>query len=415
MKTTTSRTLRVLCAFFLLLLTAALLPLSVFAEEDALPGADAVTREFAGQTLNIYNWGEYISDGSEDSLDVIKNFEELTGIKVNYTTYASNEDMYAKIKAGAVSYDVIIPSDYMIAQLIEESLLRPLNMENIPNFANINKDYKGLYYDPDDTYSVAYSYGMVGLIYNTAILGDEVPDSWSIMWDSRYAGQILQFNNPRDGFAIAQFLLGIDINTEDPLDWRRAYGMLLTQKPLVQSYVMDEVFNKMENGEAALAPYYAGDFLTMVENNEDLAFVYPKEGTNVFVDAMCIPTCATNPEAAEMFINYMLDVDIATANAEYICYASPNDAVRNNPDYALYGDEYLYPDADTVVPTEYYHNLPAETKALYNDLWSELKIENSGSGDTAVFIICGGILALGVAFAVYRGIVKHKRAKAYEI
>ena len=413
---TVSIPVRVLCALLLALLAVSMFPLAAFAaeEEEALPGAASVTREFEGTTLNVYNWGEYISDGSEDSLDVIKNFEELTGITVNYSTFASNEDMYAKLKAGAVSYDIVIPSDYMVAQLIEEDLLRKIDFTKIPNYSNINADFKNLFYDPTNEYSVPYSYGMVGLIYNTAILGDEVPDSWSIMWDSRYAGQILTFNNPRDGFAIAQLLLGIDLNTEEALDWRRAYGMLLTQKPLIQSYVMDEVFNKMENGEAALAPYYAGDFLTMADNNEDLAFVYPKEGTNVFVDAICIPKSSTNPEAAEMFINYMLDVDIATANADYICYASPNDAVRNNPEYSLYGNEYLYPDSD-LVPTQYYHNLPAETKALYNDLWSELKIENSGSGDTAVYIICGAILAAGVAFAIYRAIIKHKRAKAYEI
>ncbi len=381
-------------------------------ETTEVVGSSAVNRDFAGTTLNIYNWGEYISDGSEGTLDVIANFEELTGITVNYSTFASNEDMYAKLKSGAVSYDIVIPSDYMIAQLIAENLVRPLNFDNIPNFANINADYRNLYYDPDNLYSVPYSYGMVGLIYNTELLGDISPDSWSIMWDEQYSGRILTFNNPRDGFAIAQFLLGQDVNTQNPEDWQKAYEKLLEQKPLIQSYVMDEIFNKMENGEAAIAPYYAGDFLTMYDNNPNLAFVYPKEGTNVFVDALCIPQNATNVGAAEMFINYMLDADIATANAEYICYASPNDAVRNNEDYDLYGDPILYPEEGTV-KAEYFHNLPKATKDLYNGLWSDLKIENSGSGDIAVYMICGVLLAGGAAWAIWRAVVKYKRAKAY--
>lgn len=221
-----------------------------------------------GTEINVYNWGEYISDGSEGTLDVNKQFEKETGIKVNYTTYDSNENMYNKIKGGGANYDIIIPSDYMIERLIKEDLLEKINFDNIPNYKNIMPKYKDLYYDPNNEYSVPYNVGMVGLIYNTKMV-DEKPDSWEIMWDEKYKGQILMFNNSRDAFGIAQFLLGIDVNTTEKSDWDMAYEKLTKQKPLIQSYVMDDVFNKMEGGEAAIAAYYAGDCISMADNNPD--------------------------------------------------------------------------------------------------------------------------------------------------
>ena len=218
---------------FTLALLFAVTPLAAFADEP-LPGASAVDRSLEGTTLNVYNWGEYISDGSDDSLDVVKNFEALTGITVNYSTFASNEDMYAKLKAGAVSYDIVIPSDYMVAQLIEEELVQKIDVSKIPNLVNINADFRNLYYDPTNEYSVPYSYGMVGLIYNTTLLApDEVPDSWSIMWDSRYAGEILNFNNPRDAFAIAQFLLVAAFPLRRRLKWLRRLPSANTQALLM--------------------------------------------------------------------------------------------------------------------------------------------------------------------------------------
>ncbi|MBQ1896219.1 MAG: spermidine/putrescine ABC transporter substrate-binding protein, partial [Clostridia bacterium] len=271
------------------------LGLPAFAEEEVYYLEDYAIDEdyyrnnpYRGTVLNVYNWGEYISDGSEDSLDVNKYFEELTGIKVNYTNFDSNEDMYAKIKSGGANYDLVIPSDYMIQRMIEEDMLLPLDYDNIPNFRYIDEQYKGLYYDEKDQYTVPYNVGYVALIYNTTMV-DEAPDSWTALWDPKYAGNILMFNNPRDGFALAQLILGQDLNTTDPADWAHAYDKLLEQKPVVRAYVMDEIFNIMESGAAALAPYYVGDFLTMQENNEDLAIAFPKEGANIFVDAMCIP------------------------------------------------------------------------------------------------------------------------------
>ena len=340
-------------------------------------------------TLNVYNWGEYISDGSEDSLDTIKAFEkwyqETYGqkLKVNYTTYASNEDMYAKLSSGAVSYDVIIPSDYMIARLASENMLLPLDFSNIPNYEYIGEDFRGLYYDPDNLYSVPYTYGVVGVIYNAAVVDEEDTGDWDLMWNEKYAGQILQFNNPRDAFATAQYKLGLDVNSTDHAIWDQALAELKTQSPLVKSYVMDEIYNMMESGEAAIGAYYAGDYFTMLDaqaDGVDLQFYYP-ERTNFFVDAMCIPSCCQNQELAERFINYMLSEEPAIANAEYIYYASPNSLVYNNPEYLEeLGEEtvdvlYRFTDHFNEYLNQYaYYNLDADTLGYITTLWETLKI-----------------------------------------
>ena len=326
------------------------------------------TREYEGTTLNVFNWGVYISDGSEGSFDVNKAFENLTGIHVNYMTYESNEAMYAKLKSGAVSYDIVIPSDYMIERMINEDMLQPLDFSKLTNYDLIDPAYKDLFFDPDNQYSIPYSVGMVGLIYNTTMV-EGTPDSWSVMWDEKYADNILTFNNPRDAFAIAQFLIGVDLNSTDKADWDAAADKLKEQNKVLQARVMDEVFNKMEGGNAAIAPYYAGDYLTMVENNEDLAFVYPKEGTNIFVDSVCVPSNASNYDAAMLYLNFLMEPEVALANAEYICYASPNTAVVSNPDYEYYGDEILYPAAEDMPYTEYFHDIDVEIRTYYEKLW----------------------------------------------
>lgn len=326
----------------------------------------------AGTTLNVYNWGEYISDGGEDSINVELEFEKLTGININYTTFDSNETMYSQLKNGGVSYDIIIPSDYMIERLKNEDMLRKIDFSYITNYDLIHEDYKGIYYDINNEYSVPYSVGMVGLIYNTAIVDEEL-DSWSALWDEKYKDNILMFNNPRDAFAIAQFMLGQDINSTNKSDWDKAKDLLISQKPILQSYVMDEVYGKMETGEAAIAPYYAGDYLTMYEVNDNLAFAYPKEGTNIFVDAICVPKSSQNYEAAMMFINFMLEPDIALANGEYIGYASPNTAVINNPEYYYYENEILYP-KEKVPNTQYFTDIDPETRFYYENLWIDIKL-----------------------------------------
>ena len=363
-----------------------------------------------GTTLNVYNWGEYISDGQEGTLDVNKAFEERYGIQVNYTNYESNENMYNKLKSGGANYDVVIPSDYMIAKLVEENMLRELDYSNIPNYKYIVEKYKNLYYDPENKFSVPYTVGMVGLIYNTTMVEGN-PDSWGVLWDEKYAGKILMFNNPRDAFGIAQFYAGQSINTTDVAEWDKSIELLKEQNPLVASYVMDEVYNKMEHGDAALAPYYAGDFLTMYDVNPDLAFVYPKEGVNFFVDAMCVPKNAENPEAAELYINFMLEEDVAVANANYICYASPHKLVLESDDYDLKGNEVLYPAEEDMPKTEMFQNLDYDTQQYMAMLWNELKIEGNSNMDAYVGLSV--TLVLVVAYLVYKFIKKKKREAYY--
>ncbi|MDY5564808.1 MAG: ABC transporter substrate-binding protein [Candidatus Limivicinus sp.] len=340
-------------------------------------------------TLNVYNWGEYISDGSEDSFDTIREFEKWyeanygQKLKVNYDTYASNEDMYNKISSGAVSYDVIIPSDYMIARMKDEGMLLPLDFDNIPNYQYIDENFRGLYYDPDNQYTVPYTYGMVGIIYNANIVDEADAQGWDLMWNSKYAGNILQFNNSRDAFGTAQYKLGLDVNDTDQAKWDAALAELKTQAPLVKSYVMDEVYNMMESGEAAIAPYYAGDYFTMLDaqaDNVDLRFYYP-DPTNFFVDAMCIPSCCQNKELAEIFINYMLSAEPAIANAEYIYYATPNSLVYEDEGYLEdIGEEaaaILYPAVEDFSASynQYaFRNLDSETLDYVNTLWENLKI-----------------------------------------
>ena len=363
-----------------------------------------------GTTLNVYNWGEYISDGQEGTLDVNKAFEERYGIQVNYTNYESNENMYNKLKSGGANYDVVIPSDYMIAKLVEENMLRELDYSNIPNYKYIVEKYKNLYYDPENKFSVPYTVGMVGLIYNTTMVEGN-PDSWGVLWDEKYAGKILMFNNPRDAFGIAQFYAGQSINTTDVAEWDKSIELLKEQNPLVASYVMDEVYNKMEHGDAALAPYYAGDFLTMYDVNPDLAFVYPKEGVNFFVDAMCVPKNAENPEAAELYINFMLEEEVAVANANYICYASPHKLVLESDDYDLKGNEVLYPAEKDMPKTEMFENLDYDTQQYMAMLWNELKIEGNSNMDAYVGLSV--TLVLVVAYLLYKFIKKKKREAYY--
>jgi len=364
---------KVLSVLLILALTFALAGCGSYGTEldtEALRGE--YNQDLAGTELNVFNWGTYISDGSEGSLDVNAAFEELTGIKVNYTNYESNEAMYSKMKGGAVSYDIIIPSDYMIQRMNSEGMIQPLDYSRITNYDLIDPQYKGLYFDENEEYTVPYMCCLTGLIYNTSMV-EETPDSWSIMWDEKYAGDILTFNNSRDAFSIAQMVLGQDVNTTDKADWDAAAELLKQQNPVLQARVMDEVFNKMEGGNAALAPYYSGDFLIMVENNPDLAMVYPKEGTIYAVDSICVPSNANNYDAAMMYINFLLEPQVALANAEYIGYVTPNMEVVNDPDYCYYQNEYLYPEE---MPKLYsFTDLPTDVRDYYEKLWEEVLLD----------------------------------------
>ncbi len=377
-------------------------------------------------TLYVYNWGEYISDGSEGCLDSNAAFEEWyydtygVKVKVNYSTFSSNESLYAKLSSGSVSYDVVVPSDYMIERLIAEDLLAPLNYDNIPHAAeNLLPEFFGETsqhsdYDPGNVYSVPYLYGMIGIIYNTTMVAEDDPSlgSWKLMWDERHAGNILQFNNSRDAFGTAQYYLGLDVNSDSEADWRTALDKLKEQKPILQGYVMDEIYNKMENGSAGIAAYYAGDYLAMYENNPDLEFFYPEEGTNLYVDAMCIPKSAKNKEIAERYIDFMLTEEPAVANAEYTYYASPNRVVVENEEYIEYMGEIkedayekMY-DTDSV-ETSTYKNLSGDKLMLINELWEELKSDVTVSA--GIYIICGVIVGVFLALAIWFAVRKKIR------
>lgn len=363
-------------------------------------------------SINVYNWGEYISTGAEEgTLNVNAEFTKLTGIKVNYTNYATNEELYAKLKGGGATYDVIIPSDYMISKMIKENMVQKLNFDNIPNFSYIMDNFRNLAYDPENEYSVPYTWGTVGIIYNKDLVDiDKSEIDWDILWNEDYLDQILMFDNPRDAFAIAEIMLGYSINTENTDELVAASEKLKEQKRMVQAYVMDEIFDKMGAGDALLAPYYAGDALTILEENEDLDFVVPKSGTNLFIDAMCIPVGAKQKEAAEMYINFMCEPDIAYANIDYICYSTPHSAAYEMLDEETQQSTVSYPDDDYIAAnTTVFINLSDEANREMQTLWTEMKSaedENANTWIVPVFLlVCIGI----IVFVLIRRHIKKKK------
>ena len=331
------------------------------------------------RVVNVCSWGEYIDE------DLIYKFEDETGIKVNYQTAESNEALYSLLKTGAGDYDVIVPSDYMIARLIDEGMLAELNYDNIPNYEKIGEQYKSLSFDPENKYTVPYTWGTLGIIYNSTMVDGDI-DSWDAMFDEKYAGNVLMIRNSRDALAAALLDLGYDINTTDEAQIREAYELLADAKSkgVYQSFVMDEVFGKMEGSNAAIAMYYAGDYLTMLDNNPDLKFVVPKEGSNWFVDAMCVLKSSQHKDEAMEWINFIAGTDASLANMDYIWYASPNaEALAEYPAYyeeqngeAL--DQELYnimaAPADVLDRCELYVNLPQETLKYYDKLWTQLGV-----------------------------------------
>ena len=330
--------------------------------------------------VNVCSWGEYIDES------LIEQFEEETGIMVNYQTAESNEALYSLLKSGAGDYDVVVPSDYMISQLIEEDMLEELNYDNIPNFALIDERFKNLPYDPANKYTVPYTWGTIGIIYNTDMVHKPVT-SWGAMFDPDHSGDVLMFRNSRDALATALLHLGYSLNTTSETELREAWQLLADAKQngVYQSFVMDEVYQKMEGGNAAISAYYAGDFLSMLDNtDEPLAFVIPSEGSNWFVDAMCVLKDAPHKEEAEAWINFIASTEANLANMDYIWYASPNrEALEQYPAYyeELYGEpldpgiyEIMAPSQATLDRCQMYLSLPYETRALYNSLWTELGI-----------------------------------------
>lgn len=387
---------RFLTALAALLLVVTLLPV--------MPTPTASAEDI---TINVYNWGQYISDGTDDYIDVNAAFTEATGIKVNYMTFDSNETMYTKLKTGGSSYDVIIPSDYMIARLIEEDMLEELNFDNIPNYKLIGEGYKNTAYDPENKYSVPYTWGTVGIIYNSKYVDEADIGSWDLLWNKDYSGKILMFNNPRDSFAIAELLLGIDVNAQDEDSLRSAAYKLIEQKPLVQSYVMDEIFGKMEREEAWIAPYYAGDYLLMAGENPDLRFYFPKEGYNLFIDAACIPKGCQHKEAAEAYINFLCSPEISGENLDYLGYSTPIEEAKQYMDPDTAQSPIAYPDAETLSGGVAFMNLSQESLQLMDSLWLEVKTQ--GSVDTYAVVCMAAIVVLTAAYFVIHNVRKKKR------
>lgn len=370
-------------------------------------------RKYEGTSINVYNWGEYIAvdEGDPDEFDLNKEFTRLTGIRVNYTNFASNEELYAKLKSGGSQYDVIIPSDYMISRLIRENMLETLNFDNIPNFEYIYDQYKNPEYDLTNEYSVPYTWGTVGIIYNTTLV-DEDDDvmSWDIMWNEKYANNMLMFSNSRDAFAIALIRLGYSVNTTEEKELREAAQSLKDQKLLVQAYVMDEIYDKMGGGEAALAPYYAGDSVVMIDDNPDLDFVIPVEGTNRFVDAMCVPKGAPNKNAAELYINFVCEPYTAMKNCEYIGYSTPHSLAFEMLDDEVRENEIIYPSSEVLENTEVFIALPPETTRLVDSLWTEILSEvGTNPWLTPIFLL------VAIGLTAYINVWKFNKKKQKEM
>ena len=327
-------------------------------------------------TLNVQNWGQNIADGSEGTVDLIAAFEEkYPQIDVNYSTYDANETLYSKLSGGGITIDVIIPSDYMIARLIAEDMLLPLNFDNIPNYANVEENFKNTAYDPENMYSVPYTWGTVGIIYNSKYVDEEDVTGWELLWNEKYAGKILMFDNSRDAFGVAQYLLGYDVNTTDKAELQACADKLAQQRPLVRQYVMDQIYATMEGENAWIGAYYAGDCMMMMENNPDLRFYLPEDqGFNLFIDAMCIPTCAEEKEAAELFINFMCDPEISGANMDYICYGSPIAGATDYMDPYLAESDVIYPDESVLANGTSYAYLPEEITRFVENLFMEVRV-----------------------------------------
>ena len=327
-------------------------------------------------TLNVYNWGQYIADGSDDSLDIIAAFEEkYPHIDVNYSTFDSNEIMYSKLSNGGITVDVIFPSDYMVARLIDEGMLMEINYDNIPNYRYIDEEFRNTAYDPENKYSVPYTWGTVGIIYNSNYVAEEDVTGWGLLWNSKYNDKILMFDNSRDAFGIAALLRGFDINTTDEAELQICAEALAEQKPYVQQYVMDQIYDLMENEEAWIAPYYAGDYAIMAEENEALEFYLPQEqGFNLFIDAMCIPTCCQEKEAAELFINFLCEPEIAAANMDWVGYGVPLSEAKNYMDEETVSDPVAYPSDEALENGTSYDYLPPEVSRYVESLFMKVRI-----------------------------------------
>lgn len=321
----------------------------------------------SAKVLNIYNVGDYIDP------DLTERFTEETGIEIVYETYDTNEAMYQKLKNGSSKYDLIFPSDYMVDKLIEEEMLQEINFDNIENYSQIMDSFKNAEYDPEDKYSVPYLWGTFGIIYNTKEVDKEDVKSWDILWNPKYEGKIQLLDSVRDTMGISLKRLGYSMNTYNPDEITKAKKELIKQLDVVQAYVNDDGKDRIVAGDADIGIVYSGDALVMIDENPDLDYSVPKEGTNKWVDTMCIPTCAENKDYAEKFINYMLDPEIAKINVDYIQYSTPNQGAYDLLDEEFKESPIFSPSEEDLEKAEIFLNLPQDIMKLYDDAWTEIK------------------------------------------
>lgn len=330
-----------------------------------LLGGCGKNKDIAGEKLYVYNWGEYIDES------ILKDFEKETGIKVIYETFTQNEDMYMRIKEGGSNYDVVVPSDYMIERMISEDMLMEMDMSKLSNFKNIGEDYLNMEYDPEQKYSVPYFWGTVGILYNKKMV-KEKPESWSVLWDKKYKDNIIMMDSTRDSIGIALIKDGYSMNSRNMKELEQAKKDLIEQKKIVMAYLVDEIKSQMVNEEAALAPVYTGDAIVAMNENENLDYVIPKEGSNIWFDAMVIPKEAKNVENAYKFIDYVLRPEIGAKIAEYVEYSTPNKEAYKLLEKDLKFKEVAYPDLSQYPNLEVFKN-PSDYNKIFTDIWAEVK------------------------------------------
>ncbi|MBE0450468.1 MAG: spermidine/putrescine ABC transporter substrate-binding protein [Clostridia bacterium] len=315
--------------------------------------------------LNVYNWGDYIDE------DIFEMFEEETGIKINYETYATNEEMYTKIKKGGTKYDLAIPSEYMIEKMIREEMLEKIDLSKIPNYINIDEDFKNLSFDPDNAYSVPYFWGTVGIIYNTELI-DEPIQSWDVLWDDKYAGQFTMMDSQRDSIMVALKKLGYSMNTKNLDELEEAKQLLIEQKPMVLAYVGDNVKDMLISGEAAMAVVWSGEASAVIQEYDEFEYVLPVEGSNKWFDNIVIPKGAKNIDAAHQFIDFLCRSDIGFLNADYVGYSTVNSETLKLIDPDLMGTTYAYPLDEWIENYEIFND-PGDFILEYDRIWTEVK------------------------------------------
>ena len=342
---------KVLSLVFVLLLCCSLLPAGALAAQEV---------------VNVYNWFDYMDP------EVFEMFEAETGIHVNAYYFTTNEEMMVQLEYNPGAYDLVFPSDYCVERMIRQNILAEINFDNVPNLEYIDPGLLNPDYDPENKYSVPFMWGTLGILYNTTMVDEEV-DSWSILWNEKYANKIYMLDSIRDTMGIALAYLGYSMNTSDRAELREASDLLIAQKPLVKAYYVDETKEKMAAGQAALALMWSGDALYAMELNEDLDYAVPREGSNIWVDPMVIPATAKNKENAEKLINFLCDPEIAQMNCEYIWYSSPNIAAIEEMGEDYTENPTINPDESVRERCEYFHDLPEEDLRLFNYEWERVK------------------------------------------